>query len=109
VSRAGGRHFVDSALGSTDFVEVDRFPAVEEETAPGSLKAPMPGVVRRVDVATGDAVAAGDLLLVLEAMKMEHNVLAVVAGTVELRATLGEQVEAGRVLAVIESNQAANS
>lgn len=105
VSRAGGRHFVDSALGSTDFIEVDRFPAVEEETAPGSLKAPMPGVVRRVDIATGDAVAAGDLLLVLEAMKMEHNVLAPVAGTVELRAKVGEQVEAGRVLAVIESDQ----
>jgi acetyl/propionyl-CoA carboxylase alpha subunit len=105
VSRAGGRHFVDSALGSTDFIEVDRFPAVEEESVPGSLKAPMPGVVRRVDVATGDVVAVGDLLLVLEAMKMEHNVLAPVAGTVELQATEGEQVEAGRVLAVIESDQ----
>jgi acetyl/propionyl-CoA carboxylase alpha subunit len=108
VSRAGGRHFVDSALGSTDFIEVDRFPTVEEESAPGSLRAPMPGVVRRVDVATGDAVAAGDLLLVLEAMKMEHNVLAPVAGTVELRATVGDQVEAGRVLAVIESDRAAD-
>ncbi len=103
VSRAGGRHYVDSALGSTDFVEIDRFPESEEEAAPGSLKAPMPGVVRRVDVAIGDDVAAGDLLLVLEAMKMEHNVLAPVAGTVtELRAAVGEQVEAGRVLAVIE-------
>jgi acetyl/propionyl-CoA carboxylase alpha subunit len=102
VSRAGGRHFVDSALGSTDFVEIDRFPSIEEEAAPGSLTAPMPGVVSRVDVAVGDTVAAGDLLLVLEAMKMEHNVLAPIAGTVtELRAEVGEQVEAGRVLAVI--------
>jgi len=102
VSRAGGRHFVDSALGSTDLIEVDRFPAVEEESAAGSLLAPMPGVVRRVEVAGGEIVAAGDLLLVLEAMKMEHNVLAPVAGIVEIRATEGEQVEAGRVLAVIE-------
>ncbi|NNL13899.1 MAG: ATP-grasp domain-containing protein, partial [Acidimicrobiia bacterium] len=54
VSRAGGRHFVDSALGSTDFVEVGRFPPTEKEAAPGSLMAPMPGVVRRVDVTTGD-------------------------------------------------------
>ncbi|NNC91097.1 MAG: ATP-grasp domain-containing protein [Acidimicrobiia bacterium] len=105
VSRAGGRHFVDSALGSTDFIEVDRFPAIEEESVPGSLKAPMPGVVRRVDVTAGEVVAVGDLLLVLEAMKMEHNVLAPVAGTVQLRATVGEQVEAGRVLAVIETDQ----
>ena len=104
VSRAGGRHFVDSALGSTDLIEVDRFPAIEEEAVPGSLKAPMPGVVRRVDVATGDVVAAGDLLLVLEAMKMEHNVAAPVAGTVELQAEIGEQVVAGQVLAVIESD-----
>jgi acetyl/propionyl-CoA carboxylase alpha subunit len=103
VSRAGGRHYVDSALGSTDFVEIDRFPPTEEEVAPGSLTAPMPGVVRRVDVAVGDEVSVGDLLLVLEAMKMEHNVLAPTAGTVtELRAEVGEQVEAGRVLAVIE-------
>jgi acetyl/propionyl-CoA carboxylase alpha subunit len=103
VSRAGGRHYVDSALGSTDFVEIDRFPPAEEEVAPGSLTAPMPGVVRRVDVGVGDEVSVGDLLLVLEAMKMEHNVLAPTAGTVtELRAEEGEQVEAGRVLAVIE-------
>lgn len=103
VSRAGGRHFVDSALGSTDFVEIDRFPPTEEEAVPGSLTAPMPGMVSRVDVTVGDAVAAGDLLLVLEAMKMEHNVLAPLAGTVtELLAAEGEQVEAGRVLAVID-------
>jgi acetyl/propionyl-CoA carboxylase alpha subunit len=110
VSRAGGRHFVDSALGSTDLVEIDRFPATEEEAAPGSLKAPMPGMVSRVDVAIGDVVAAGDLLLVLEAMKMEHNVVAPVDGTVtELRASEGEQVEAGRVLAVIDGELTADS
>ncbi len=103
VSRAWGRHYVDSALGSTDFEEVDRFPQTEAAAAAGSLMAPMPGVVRRVDVSAGDTVEAGDLLVVLEAMKMEHNVQAPVAGTVvELAAAVGEQVEAGRVLAVIE-------
>jgi len=104
VSRAGGRHFVDSALGSTDFVEVDRFPPIEDEVAAGSLTAPMPGVVRRVDAQVGDQVAAGDLLIVLEAMKMEHNVIAPADGVVtELAAAEGDQVEAGRVLVVIDS------
>ncbi|MBT8202807.1 MAG: biotin/lipoyl-binding protein, partial [Acidimicrobiia bacterium] len=104
VSRAGGRHYVDSALGSTDFVEIDRFPAAAASVAEGSLTAPMPGMVRRLDVAVGDDVEAGDVLLVLEAMKMEHNVVAPTAGRViELRAAAGEQVEAGRVLVVLGS------
>ena len=103
VSRAGGRHFVDSPLGSTDFEELSRFPSAAEDVAAGSLVAPMPGVIRRVDVEVGHEVVVGDVLLVLEAMKMEHNVTAPAAGVVaELRAAVGEQVEAGFLLAVIE-------
>ena len=65
----------------------------------------MPGAVVRVEVAEGDEVAAGDLLLVLEAMKMEHPVLAPAAGTVtSLAVAAGQQVDAGQVLAVVESS-----
>jgi acetyl/propionyl-CoA carboxylase alpha subunit len=104
VSRAGGRHYVDSALGSTDFVEVGRFPAAEAEVVAGSLLAPMPGVVRRLEVSIGAVVEAGDLLVVLEAMKMEHNVIAPADGVVtELGAAEGDQVEAGLALVVIDS------
>lgn len=103
VSRAGGRHFVDSPLGSTDFIELPRFPDAEVVVSAGSLTAPMPGVIGRVDVGVGDVVAVGDVLLVLEAMKMEHNVVAPTPGRVaELRAQVGDQVEAGRVLVVID-------
>ena len=49
----------------------------------GSLEAPMPGTVLLVPVANGDAVAEGDVLLVLESMKMELSITAPVAGTVE--------------------------
>ena len=103
VHRVGERVFVDSALGASDLRAIPRFAEPEVELAAGSLVAPMPGVVRQVCVAVGDAVAKGDVLLVLEAMKMETPIRAPGAGTVtELRAGAGDQVEAGALLAVIE-------
>jgi biotin carboxyl carrier protein len=63
----------------------------------------MPGGVVRVLAAPGDAVTAGQALVVLEAMKMEHTVVAPVDGVVgEVRAGPGDQVETGQVLAVVE-------
>jgi propionyl-CoA carboxylase alpha chain len=94
---------VDSPLGSTAFTIVPRFTESGDALATGSLVAPMPGAVVRVEVTEGDEVAAGDLLLVLEAMKMEHPVLAPAAGTVtSLAVAAGQQVDAGQVLAVVE-------
>jgi propionyl-CoA carboxylase alpha chain len=62
----------------------------------------MPGAVGRVRVSIGQAVAAGELLLTLEAMKMEHPVHAPEPGVVtELRVAPGAQVEAGTILAVV--------
>ena len=89
---------------------------VEEETryiirtrggkAPTSgqvLKAPMPGKVVHVEVLVGQAVKPGDVLIVLEAMKMENEFRAVVAGTVkEIRAQVGQAVNPGDILVVIE-------
>jgi propionyl-CoA carboxylase alpha chain len=63
----------------------------------------MPGGVVRVAVAVGDTVEAGQLLVVLEAMKMEHAVHATASGTVtEVDVSEGDQVETGRTLVVIE-------
>jgi biotin carboxyl carrier protein len=63
----------------------------------------MPGAVVRVLAEQGAEVTAGQPLLVLEAMKMEHEIVAPVDGTLaELRVQQGTQVEAGTVLAVIE-------
>jgi propionyl-CoA carboxylase alpha chain len=63
----------------------------------------MPGSVVRVAVSVGEAVRAGQLLVVLEAMKMEHAVHATSDGTViELSVAEGDQVETGRVLVVVE-------
>ncbi|MCW2607573.1 MAG: acety-l/propionyl-CoA carboxylase subunit alpha [Frankiales bacterium] len=94
---------VDSPLGSSRLQEDDPFPLPGATLAAGALTAPMPGTVLRVDVAPGDAVAAGQVLLVLEAMKMEHAVRAPVAGTVaEVAVEAGRTVDAGSVLVVVE-------
>jgi propionyl-CoA carboxylase alpha chain len=83
-------------------VQVERFPEPGSGLAAGSLTAPMPGTVVRVDATAGAAVCAGDVLLVLEAMKMEHVVRAPGDGTVEqVHVESGEQVAAGDVLVVL--------
>ena len=70
----------------------------------GAVMAPMHGRVVRVEVTPGQTVAAGQTLLVMEAMKMEHRLLAPIAGQVKgLHAQPGEQVAARRVLAEIEA------
>ncbi|MCA9248733.1 MAG: biotin/lipoyl-binding protein, partial [Planctomycetales bacterium] len=64
--------------------------------------AQMPGVVLRTVVNVGDSVAAGDSLLVLEAMKMEVQVSAPCSGTVsQINAAQGDHVTTGQVLALI--------
>ena len=55
-----------------------------------------------VFVADGDTVAAGDRVVAVEAMKMEHSLTAPVAGTVRLHVADGDQVAAGQVLATVE-------
>ncbi|WP_089954145.1 acetyl/propionyl/methylcrotonyl-CoA carboxylase subunit alpha [Lentzea xinjiangensis] len=102
VSTYGDLVEVDSPLGSVSLTLVPRFPEPRSALAPGATTAPMPGTVVRVSVRPGDVVAAGAELLVLEAMKMEHRVLATSAGTVtELLVEQGRQVDAGDVLAVV--------
>ncbi|MFD0905438.1 acetyl/propionyl/methylcrotonyl-CoA carboxylase subunit alpha [Actinomadura sediminis] len=105
VTAVDGAVFVDSRLGPVAFRAVPRFTDPSDQIAPGSLLAPMPGTVVRVETERGARVAEGQALVVLEAMKMEHRIAAPAAGTVaELNVGAGQQVEAGAVLAVIEGN-----
>jgi pyruvate carboxylase subunit B len=69
----------------------------------GVLKAPMPGLVVRVLVEPGQAVAAGQGVVVLEAMKMENELKAAAPGVVRaVRAEVGRPVEKGQVLVELE-------
>ena len=66
----------------------------------------MPGLVREVNCAPGQMVQAGDRLAVLEAMKMEHALLAPRDGVVaEVLVSAGDQVEAGAALVRLEDEQ----
>ncbi|OKJ99532.1 acety-l/propionyl-CoA carboxylase subunit alpha [Streptomyces sp. CB03234] len=84
-----------------------RFTDPAERAAPGSLLAPMPGTVVRVaGVEVGARVEAGQPLLWLEAMKMEHKITAPASGTLTaLHAAPGRQVEVGALLAVVREVQ----
>ncbi|MDM4721303.1 biotin carboxylase N-terminal domain-containing protein [Micromonospora sp. WMMA1363] len=110
VHRVGSQVFVDGPDGAATLAELPRFPLPTAELAAGSLLAPLPGAVARVHVEVGQRVAAGDLLLTLEAMKLEHPVLAPTGGLVaELPVPAGGQVDTGAVLAVVNSLEEASS
>jgi propionyl-CoA carboxylase alpha chain len=93
--------------GRCVFEVVPRFVPPDEAGRAGSLVAPMPGAVLRVMVVVGDTVVAGQPLVTMEAMKMEHQVTAPAAGTVaDVFVQPGQQLETGHVLVRIEAASA---
>ncbi|MDQ4119666.1 MAG: acetyl/propionyl-CoA carboxylase subunit alpha, partial [Actinomycetota bacterium] len=97
-----GWSFVDGPDGSVALAEVPRFADPNAVAHTGSLLAPMPGTVVRVLGEPGRQVEAGQPLVVLEAMKMEHTVAAPGDGVLgEVRVSAGDQVDTGQVLAVV--------
>ena len=102
VARYGEIRHVDSERAPVRLDALPRFPSPEAVETPGSLHAPMPGRVVRVEARVGDSVRAGQVLVVLEAMKMEHTIRAPHDGILdEVDCSPGDQVEAGAVLIVI--------
>lgn len=73
----------------------------EDGAADPEVRSPMPGTVVSVNVSNGDAVHAGQVLLSVEAMKMEHQLVAPLDGTVHISAASGDLVKADEVLATI--------
>ena len=103
VHRAGAADYVDSALGSCVLTELDRFPAPDALTEPGSLLAPMPGTVVRIAVTPGETVATGAPVVAIEAMKMEHAIRAPAAGRVtHVGVSVGQAVDTGTQIARVE-------
>ena len=89
--------------GDVEFEIRPRFKLPGADEAAGGFVAKMPGKVIDLRVGPGERVSAGQTLVVLEAMKMEHPMSAPEDGVVtEVRVELGEQVESGTLLLVFE-------
>lgn len=108
INSKGESRFAHSAkVGDTWWVHYNGHIFCLEKTEPGSqdsdseggMIAPMPGKILEVKVEVGQSVESGELLLVMEAMKMEHRIIAAKAGVVSLvNFSVGDQVQQGDIL-----------
>ncbi|MDB3902214.1 biotin/lipoyl-binding protein [bacterium] len=104
VTRADDQILINMPFGDLDAVIVPRFIEPGNEVPEGGLVAPMPGKVIEVKVNKGDKVKAGDTLIIIEAMKMEHSIKATENGKViKLMVSLNQQVDNGATLLVLDS------
>jgi acetyl/propionyl-CoA carboxylase alpha subunit len=95
--------FVNGPEGQSTFARRTEDDPDERGGVAGECRAPLPGAITKVLVAVGDAVADGDGLVVLEAMKMEHTLRAHGAGTVSrVVAAPGQQVDVGDLLVAVD-------
>ena len=102
IHRDGDATVVSGTAGSTTWRLAPRFDDHDAASAAGGPVAPLPGTVLSVHVEDGDEVADGQLLVVIEAMKMEHKITAPAAATVtEVRVAPGQRVAAGDVLVLL--------
>ncbi len=98
--------FVHGPEGDIEFLEQPRFPLAGKGDVDSGLAAPMPGNVQAISVKAGDVVEKGQLLLVLEAMKMEHQITAPRDGTVaDILVAVGDQVANGQPLVALEEEE----
>ena len=99
VKANGNDWLIHSATGDLVLEQQARFPDTSLDANTGGLTAPMPGSVLATEVAAGAAVAKGDLLLIMEAMKMEHRITAPRDGVIEtIHVAVGDQVDNGQLL-----------
>jgi len=105
VVRHAGGVSVHGGGACSELSRAPRFPTSTAGEVEGACVAPMTGVIRKVCVAVGDAVEKGSLLIMLEAMKMEHELRAHGCGTVTaVRVEPGQMVDPDEVLVVVEAS-----
>ncbi|MGB1610126.1 MAG: biotin/lipoyl-containing protein [Ilumatobacteraceae bacterium] len=104
VRRAGTVFVATDASGRTRWTARPRFTDHESEMVGSGPVAPLPGTVIAVSVTAGQTVAADEVLMVVEAMKMEHQITAPAAGLVaEVRFAVGDRVDMGDLLVLLDT------
>jgi len=102
IERQGMQWYVHGRARDLQITELPRYPVSGIDELAGGLTAPMPGAVLATEVNSGDQVLKGDLLLILEAMKMEHRITAPMDGIITaLHVATGDQVENGQLLVTL--------
>ena len=97
---------VRSTAGALTLTRAPRFMLHDAESATGGPISPLPGTVIAVHVANGDNVVDGQVLMVVEAMKMEHRIVASGDATVmEVRFAVGDRVDTGDLLVALEHHE----
>jgi propionyl-CoA carboxylase alpha chain len=105
VDAAGDTWFVHGPDGDCELLELPRFPVKGKDDIESGLTAPMPGSVLALHVKPGDTVEQGQLLLILEAMKMEHQITAPRDGSIsEVLVVVGDQVANSELLIVLDDD-----
>ena len=103
VERDGDETHVSGPAGRTTWYLAPRFQDHDAAAAGGGPVSPLPGTVLSVHVEEGDEVADGQLLVVVEAMKMEHKITAPADAVVtEVKVAAGQRVDAGDVLVLLD-------
>jgi propionyl-CoA carboxylase alpha chain len=106
VTSLGERHLIHGPGGDLELRELPRYPMPERAGFKGGMLAPMPGKVLSIAVAEGAPVESGQLILILEAMKMEHRITAPADGVIKgLKVSEGDQVANGALLVVFEETK----
>ncbi len=102
------RWLVHGDSGDLVLIEATRYPDVSSMDSGGGLTAPMPGSVLATEASAGDTVSKGQLLVILEAMKMEHRIVAPRDGVVEhVHVSVGDQVDNAQLLVTLTDEEQA--
>ncbi len=102
IEETGAAAPVTAAPAPAPKAEAAPAPAPQVSGGAVNVEAPMPGTILDVKVQVGASVKAGDILCILEAMKMENEILAPSAGTVKSVVTKGSTVNTGDILVGLE-------